>query len=232
MTWKSTRIASGSSQRHGHLENAECYQCGKAVPSGVQRRAHFGEHILRAMRSQAEGNLREPVGTAMPCGFCGRSTDNGRCTILLKKSNRAFTVISTCSTAHTFLYGPACKFLQSTPSTNIPIVCVLCHPKPGSAAQPAVWKYNMLQHLPDHHPGHIPSDSGPGLLQVPADFIQRITITLEEERKIGIPLENIPPTLFSALTAPTHSAQAETSKPQSKRRVLSDLPRQTKKTRQ
>ncbi|THH06902.1 hypothetical protein EW146_g9475, partial [Bondarzewia mesenterica] len=226
-----TQIASGSSQRHGHLENAECYQCGKAVPSGVQRRAHVGEHILRAMRSQAEGNLREPVrhfqfsitnfklfichiwqvGAAMPCGFCGRSTDNGRCTILLKKSNRTFTVISTCSTAHTFLYGPACKFSQSTPSTNIPIVCVLCHPKPGSAAQPAVWKYNMLQHLRDHHPGHIPSDSGPGLLQVPADFIQRITITLEEERKIGIPLENIPPTLFSALTAPTHSAQAETN---------------------
>ncbi|KAL1740304.1 hypothetical protein HDZ31DRAFT_17556, partial [Schizophyllum fasciatum] len=52
---------------------------------------------------------------------------------------------STCPLAHPFMVKPATNASQSRPCTNVPMRCRLC---------PAVhWKYNMVTHLSERHPG-------------------------------------------------------------------------------
>ncbi|RDX54398.1 hypothetical protein OH76DRAFT_1331579, partial [Lentinus brumalis] len=58
-----------------------------------------------------------------PCGFCGRS---GTCSVGLLKKARTHQPTSSCPDFYKFSLRAAEKSTDSGPSTNRPIVCVLC----------------------------------------------------------------------------------------------------------
>ncbi|KAJ6609186.1 hypothetical protein B0H10DRAFT_1668745, partial [Mycena sp. CBHHK59/15] len=57
-----------------------------------------------------------------PCGFCGRAD----CKVDVTISGKTMKATSTCTRQHQFSYGQAKRFSAATPSTNVPIPCVLC----------------------------------------------------------------------------------------------------------
>ena len=88
-----------------------------------------------------------------PCGFCGRS---GTCTIGLKKTARAVTPVSDCPYFVKFSLKPAGKTKKSGPSTNRPIICVICKarsPKSRNAVDEkhVYWSYNIPAHIEATH---------------------------------------------------------------------------------
>ncbi|KAE9399375.1 hypothetical protein BT96DRAFT_1102673 [Gymnopus androsaceus JB14] len=68
--------------------------------------------------------------------------------------NNTRKVISTCPWYHSFQYKAASKLTTANPSTNVPIICTICHPeKPNfNKSYSAVWKYNFTRHIQLHHP--------------------------------------------------------------------------------
>ncbi|KAJ7060038.1 hypothetical protein C8F01DRAFT_1026009, partial [Mycena amicta] len=85
-----------------------------------------------------------------PCGLCGRAWP--LCVFKLKKtSSNALTIDLNASSGCPNLVkalnlGAAAKSLPNSPSSNVLLHCPLC-----SAKDPAVWKYNLSQHLRVEH---------------------------------------------------------------------------------
>ncbi|KAI0058140.1 hypothetical protein BV25DRAFT_1862304, partial [Artomyces pyxidatus] len=109
--------------------------------TGPQRLQHMGAHILH------DPKLKDADS---PCGFCLSSS----CVIYL--SHRRSANIneqidmskSQCPHLIKVSLKVASEHSMTSPCTNAPIRCPLC-PQPHS---PAVWKYNLEQHIRIHHP--------------------------------------------------------------------------------
>ncbi|KAG1762790.1 hypothetical protein EDD22DRAFT_952849 [Suillus occidentalis] len=176
-----------------------CCLCAAKV---TDMRAHVGLHILRALTNTAEElNMVEPVGTNLPCGFCGRS-GRPECTITIKLSANSAPVLSTkCMYRHSFKYAYADAGSKNKPSRNIPLKCELCNPtlppEPGRtfrraplAAVDAVWRYNMPEHiLKEHEEYAIPGYKTMGV-PLPACMLQVMALTDLEQTAARIPQEH------------------------------------------
>ncbi|KZV81561.1 hypothetical protein EXIGLDRAFT_844497 [Exidia glandulosa HHB12029] len=87
---------------------------------------------------------------ARPAGCCvfflrkAKGTDNLQ--INYQKSHCAYGKL-------TMQYGTAAQSSESSPSSNVPIRCPWC-----PETQPAVWKYNLLQHARKAHPLRDPAE--------------------------------------------------------------------------
>ncbi|KAI0804565.1 hypothetical protein BC629DRAFT_1713564 [Irpex lacteus] len=185
-------------------EGTQCYQCGKKLKKG-EARNHVGGHILKAMRGVHENLPGQPVGKAMPCGFCGLS-NIADCQQLYITKHGYGQAKSNCSHAHEFQYKASLISTLSTPCTNTPVVCPIrgCAGEVGSN-KTAIWKYNMPEHIRIHHPGYSCDGIEDGL---PDDkLLTTILITAEEESRLGIPNDKIPPKV--KLTAPAFSTAEE-----------------------
>ncbi|KAJ7934115.1 hypothetical protein B0H13DRAFT_1549495, partial [Mycena leptocephala] len=102
---------------------------------------HMGKHILLSARGIQESNLITPVMSSVyPCGFCGKTTSSGGCTIAF----RGGKALSPCCEVYEFQIAAPSKSSASKPCTNVPIRCALC--------SDTHWKYNMAAHLRDSHP--------------------------------------------------------------------------------
>ncbi|TDL20018.1 hypothetical protein BD410DRAFT_899810 [Rickenella mellea] len=111
--------------------------------SGPKRIEHMAAHILHDERLRDAKN---------PCSLCLSTGDT--CAIFLIESKKRTSVnerTSRCPNLYKIRLSSAGRSTQSGKSTcsNIPIRCNLCL-QPRS---PAVWKYNLRQHILDAHPG-------------------------------------------------------------------------------
>ncbi|EIW53975.1 uncharacterized protein TRAVEDRAFT_132679 [Trametes versicolor FP-101664 SS1] len=167
-----------------------CYHCLTVMDRRLARN-HVGGHILKAMRHVEEGLAGIPVGSEMPCGFCGRSGIS-MCSQLYLTAGRSPQPRSDCPHFYAFQYKSSLKSTQTMPCTNTPILC----PVPGCTQSTpdklftAVWKYNMPQHVRMQHPGYSIDGFEEGTLL--PQLLCVMDITHEEEKALGIPEGVIP----------------------------------------
>ena len=160
-----------------------CALCHKPTSN---LRSHMGGHILRSIR-EVPKELATPVGQLLPCGFCG-SSGNPHCAIKLKKTKQATEVVTNCPHKVPFKYGFAEKGSDSRPCRNVPVVCTLCpHRERETNAKAAVWRYNMKQHLNITHPEYAHPGKLLGL-PLPTEMVHVVIITIQEEKKLGVPV--------------------------------------------
>ncbi|KAK6992977.1 hypothetical protein R3P38DRAFT_3078646 [Favolaschia claudopus] len=177
-----------------------CLYCSE-VPSNW--RGHMGAHILRKLRNAGEverekrgkktGEVKTypEVGESYPCGFCGRS-GRPECAVSMKPKGQSFEIITKCKYEVKFQYQTANKGSATTPSRNLPIICGLC-PVPQSRypTYPAVWRYNMPQHLLDQHSEYASPLQPEGML-LPFKVWENVRIEKAEELALGIPESSVP----------------------------------------
>lgn len=146
----------------------------------------MGAHILRSQRGIAEA-LVVPVGDHMPCGFCGLS-DRAECAVMLKETANKREFRTECPHQVSFRFGFADKGSESRPCRNVPVVCTLCvHHGRGTDFKPAIWRYNMEQHLNFVHSNY----AHPGKLLgdlLPSHMLYPVILTPLEEKKLGVPV--------------------------------------------
>ncbi|KAI0054339.1 hypothetical protein BV25DRAFT_1764193, partial [Artomyces pyxidatus] len=168
----------------------DCYQCRRQMDP-KKARSHVGEHILKKLRGVEEPSLKQQIGDMFPCGFCGRSGHPGCADVFLVKG-KTMQAETMCPHFQKFQYGPTSHSTESTPSTNIPILCTIpgCTGRIGSKYT-AVWKYNMSEHIRQAHPGFSIGgylDGAP----LPDNLVCSMYITDEEETRLKIPAQHIP----------------------------------------
>ncbi|KAJ7818584.1 hypothetical protein B0H14DRAFT_3739703 [Mycena olivaceomarginata] len=181
-----------------------CLYCLE-VPSNW--RGHMGGHILRKMRRAGETDwdkkakcaantqIYPEVGDSYPCGFCGHS-NLADCAITLKPKGDSFEISTKCKYAVIFQYQTANKGSVTMPSRNVPVICSLC-PKPAERypTYPAIWCYNMAQHLREVHSEYASPEQPKGNL-LPFKVWQSARIDAAEEIVLGVP-ESLVPWLFT-----------------------------------
>lgn len=148
--------------------------------------SHMGAHILCSQRGIAEA-LVIPVGDHMPCGFCGLS-DRAECAVMLnlKETANKWEFRTECLHQVSFRFGFADKGSESRPCHNVPVICTLCvHHGCETDFKPAIWRYNMEQHLNFvqsnyTHPGKLLGDL------LPSHMLYPIVLTPVEEKKLGV----------------------------------------------
>ena len=126
-------------------EAHDCAKCGPNVKlnrSNAQRvLEHMGAHILHDTTLNHSHEV---------CGLCLRPSP--MCRLLVKKGrgasagNRVDIDNSTCVNLIRFNYASAACSSESSPCSNVPIVCPLCPPK-----SPGVWTYSLHAHFRDRH---------------------------------------------------------------------------------
>ena len=87
-------------------------------------------------------------------------------------------VAANCENAYDFRISAAAKISKQKACTNVPIECLICND--------VHWKYNMRRHLQERHPSW-ETNIAPG--RNLHEFCTKITITNEEEARLGIPEE-------------------------------------------
>ncbi|KAJ7817652.1 hypothetical protein B0H13DRAFT_1578015, partial [Mycena leptocephala] len=119
---------------------------------------------------------------------CGRS-GRPECAITIKPKGQSFEINSNLKSRYvvSFQYQRANNGSATTPSRNVPVICHFCPTPPGRyPTYPAVWRYNMGQHLSDIHPEYAsPLQHEGGLL--PFKVWQSARIDKEEEMALGVP---------------------------------------------
>ncbi|KAG2030716.1 hypothetical protein BDR03DRAFT_986894 [Suillus americanus] len=164
-----------------------CLLC-EAKVSGM--RPHMGLHILRALYHIPEANMKDSVGTILPCGFCGRS---GRPECALKVKVTTSGPLSW----ETKYAGSA-----NTPSRNVPVNCYLCHPtlvpelgkskrRVHNSYVEGIWRYNMVEHILAEHEEY----AVPGHREIGSALLEGVWLTmkleeLEQKAALGIPQEH------------------------------------------
>ncbi|KAJ7861921.1 hypothetical protein B0H13DRAFT_1638936 [Mycena leptocephala] len=195
-------------KQHDDSQTISCYQC-HAELKPEDARAHVGAHILRAMRGVKEPLLSKQVSLPDPCGFCGRSG----CSVDIEKNGKTLKASSGCKRQHSFAYGHAKKYSAATPSTNVPLACVLCPIIPPRKTPPVFWKCSIYAHIRVMHPRYWDDLNGaPSNLD--SDFADKIAISREELTAFGVVMG-----LLSAPSAQSISGAA----PRGKKRPLDDV---------
>ena len=106
----------------------------------------------------------------------------------------SFKVTSMCPKFTGISHGSALKGSNTTPCTNVPVICELCIQLTNSKLILAVWRYNLHEHIKTTHPGHTQ------LLQLSPRFREFVNISANEKITMGIPKEQIP-AAFSHISA-------------------------------
>jgi len=125
------------------VDGRACYKCSPPVELSKPQEvlAHMGAHILYDARI---------IVNLEPCGLCLRT---GVCTFHLRKGRGADGGVqvdykkSTCPGMVEFNYKVAAQPTKSSPCSNVPLHCPGC---PSTA--PAIWRYNLKEHLKNKHP--------------------------------------------------------------------------------
>jgi len=113
----------------------------------------FGQLITYAFACPEYPPTRAPTrncraSSPMPC--IGHSHRWPCCTNIRGSSK----LTSNCPEFTGISYASALKGSSTTPCTNVPIACELCIQPTNSKIVPAVWRYNLLDHVRLTHPGH------------------------------------------------------------------------------
>jgi hypothetical protein len=190
-------------------EMQRCTYCMQVL-SGTSRLSHVGRHLLRLKHGIAdeEEEEGEPVrdhisviytsanvvqmASENACGFCGRS-DNPLCEQLMLKEpagRGATKILSSCPYFYSARYGSSAKYSAARPSTNVPVVCKLCHPDSSRDFRkpcPAIWKYEMEAHVRRAHPGFATPGNPHGKL-IPHDMALALNLDPREEERLGVPV--------------------------------------------
>jgi len=124
------------------LGKKPCSYCGGELPERPQRLLeHIGTHIL----------FDPKVDTALePCGLCLRPA---QCEFYLKNGRGAQNgqqinyKNSHCPSMVRLTYSIAEKSTKASPCSNVPMKCLWC-----VEAAPAVWRYNLKDHIESKHP--------------------------------------------------------------------------------
>jgi hypothetical protein len=105
----------------------------------------------------------------------------------LKPKGDTFELQTKCRYAVTFQYQTANKGSTTTPSRNVPVICTLC-PKPVGRypTYPAVWHYNMPQHLLEVHAEYASPLQPEGNL-LPLTVWRSMEVNKAEEMALGVP---------------------------------------------
>ncbi|KAJ7182231.1 hypothetical protein C8R43DRAFT_1143909 [Mycena crocata] len=203
-TWSSGKhamVCDEATSLIGTLDGIPCLYCPE-IPANW--RAHMGAHILRKLNGIAEPVTKKTKGTASaptviypevaesyPCGFCGRS-GRSECPCTVKPHNGTVTINTNCEYMRKIHYKLAEQGSTATPCRNVPVVCGLCpEPQERYPTYPAVWRYNMPQHLQDAHPEYASPNSPDGDL-LPLKIWDSVKLTREEEKAAGIPDRRVP----------------------------------------
>ncbi|KAH9940250.1 hypothetical protein B0H21DRAFT_872024, partial [Amylocystis lapponica] len=217
----------GCQQLRAEAESAtrQCTFCTNSVSCEKKNwRNHIGMHILHKMRGLETPTLK-PIGDSMPCGFCGLS-GNPECHVELiyPGAKKAVQVHCECPYACKVTYGRATKGTKTTPCRNIPILCTLCpHMSTRTTGTfPAVWRYNMPEHIRLKHSEYA-SPSSPGGLPLPRQLWDDMEITRNEELKLGVPCTNIPPA-FTTVSPTSSTPPTAAGMPTSRGTKRKDLP--------
>jgi len=107
--------------------------------SGPELLKHMAAHILHDVWLRDVDNI---------CGLCLSST--GDCCIYLVKKGKTITISkekSRCPNFRQVKLKAASTHTTNSPSSNHPMTCPLC---PSNS--PAIWKYNLRQHIQTVHP--------------------------------------------------------------------------------
>jgi hypothetical protein len=97
-----------------------------------------------------------------------------------------------CQYAVNFQYKTADEGKSKGACRNVPIICGLCPDAPRkNDAVPAVWRYNMAEHLRTHHAEYA-SPQQPEGLPLPYAVWQSMEITREEEIAMGVKEDLVP----------------------------------------
>lgn len=185
-----------------------CAICHRSV-AGCDRYNHVGGHITRALKGVFDAKLDESVdpqkprgvvrldaflqaihlliflqvSLMYPCGFCGGSMVNGKCTVTIESG----LAKSLCPLAYSFRVWSAATSGVKNPCTNIPIQCTLCTSRVGKSALHH-WKINMPRHLRERHGAwYTDAEHTAAEGDVRAALLVRIEITDEEMERLGIP---------------------------------------------
>jgi hypothetical protein len=75
--------------------------------------------------------------------------------------------------------GRAKKTSRTSPSTNIPVTCLLCTVDVVSKLQPAFWKYNIYAHLRSQHSQYWDFDRGLSC-GLPKTLMDNIFLSVDE----------------------------------------------------
>ncbi|KAG2105516.1 uncharacterized protein F5147DRAFT_775291 [Suillus discolor] len=189
----------------GHLLSASKGKCVTTCPLCHMKVtnicAHIGQHILRVSTNTPEKtSLKEPVGDALPWGFCGRS-GLPECAITIKvPASGTPDWEMKCAYRHMFKYGFADHGSKNNPCRNVPLKCGLCHPtlppKPGKTSRKvpvafvqSVWRYNMTAHIFSEHEEYaIPGCREAGV-PLPESVWESMELSELKQASAGIPTE-------------------------------------------
>ncbi|EMD31047.1 hypothetical protein CERSUDRAFT_36896, partial [Gelatoporia subvermispora B] len=105
------------------MSKYRCYQCTAEINIS-KARDHVGHHILKSLRQVPEQRVEEPIGSTMPCGFCGRSGITTCSEVFLTKGSKP-QAFSRCRHYNKFHYKPALRSTVTSRSTNVPILCAI-----------------------------------------------------------------------------------------------------------
>lgn len=119
--------------------------CSPAVILNLSQNQRILEHAAAHV-------LHDPKveRTTEPCGLCLHPAP--LCQFFLKKGKGAKRTLKIdksmgCPIKPSFSYGVASESSASSPCSNVPIACPLCPEKDV----PAIWKYNMKDHIRKVH---------------------------------------------------------------------------------
>ncbi|KAJ7727820.1 hypothetical protein DFH07DRAFT_970034 [Mycena maculata] len=182
-------------------------------------RAHIGAHILRRLRNSGEPPPKKKartdvevvsyprVGDSLPCGFCGQS-GRPECQVYMKSESRKNEIQLKCQHTVIFQYNRANKGSSKTACRNIPIICGLCPPTQRKHDWiPAVWHYNMPEHLKTQHSEYA-SPQNPEGIPLPYSVWQNMVISKEEELALGMK-EFLIPREFTQVAAATEASGSQ-----------------------
>ncbi|KAJ7909926.1 hypothetical protein B0H13DRAFT_1616140 [Mycena leptocephala] len=178
-------------------------------------RAHIGAHVLRRLRNSGEPEPKKKANAeganTMPCGYCGRS-GRPECQVHMKPNSKKNEIRTKCPYVVNFQYKTANDGKSKGACRNVPIICGLC---PGAERKndwvPAVWRYNMAEHVRIHHSEYA-SPQQPEGLPLPYAVWENMRIAQEEELAMGVKEFLIPREFTQVARAVTEAAAGETLK--------------------
>jgi hypothetical protein len=110
----------------------------------------------------------------------------------MKLNSKKNEIRTKCVYSHNFQYKTADEGKSKGACRNVPLICGLC---PVAARKhdfvPAVWRYNMGEHLRSHHAEYA-SPQQPEGLPLPYDIWKSMEIKQDEEIVMGVKAELIP----------------------------------------
>ncbi|KAJ7814764.1 hypothetical protein B0H14DRAFT_3746965 [Mycena olivaceomarginata] len=156
-----------------------CPACPPNTPldpgQGQQVLGHMAAHILYDPKIDK---------SSQPCGLCLNPAPMCEFHLTMTGGKPKLNIArSKCPSAGIkFRYSTAAQSTPSSPSSNVPINCTLC-----GTGQPAIWRYNYLEHLRTVHPS-APTEKYASIWQLKPDELKNVkNIWLAADKGVPIP---------------------------------------------